>query len=47
MSFTDYEKHHLHDYVDKSHPSDWSMECFFNYIKIPKQVSVQVFEDSE
>ena len=31
----------------ESHPSDWSMECFFNYIKIPKQVSYQVFEDSE
>ena len=31
----------------ESHPSDWSMACFFNYIKIPKQVSFQVFEDSE
>ena len=27
-----------------SHPSDWSMECFIEYIKIPKEISV---EDSD
>ena len=31
----------------ESHPSDWSMACFFNYVKIPKQVSHQIFEDNE
>ena len=28
------------------YPSDWSMECFLEYI-IPKEISVEVSEDNE
>ena len=32
----------------KNHPSDWSMECFLEYIRIPKQLSDEdLDEDSE
>ena len=27
-----------------NHPSNWSMDCFFNYVKLPKKISV---EDSD
>ena len=32
-----------HCYFD-SHPSSWNMDCFIEYIKIPKEISV---EDSD
>ena len=28
-----------------NHPSDWSMECFLEYIKIPKEISVEDFNE--
>ena len=28
-----------------NHPSDWSMECFIEYIKIPKEISVDSDEE--
>ena len=30
-----------------NHPSDWSMECFLEYIVIPKEISVNSDEDNE
>ena len=28
-----------------NHPSDWSMECFLEYIKIPKEINIEESED--
>lgn len=25
-----------------SHPSNWNMECFIEYVKIPKEISVEI-----
>ena len=30
-----------------NHPSDWSMECFLEYIKIPKEISVEDSDDED
>ena len=30
-----------------SHPSDWSMDCFFRYVKLPKEISIEEDSDEE
>ena len=35
-----------HCYFD-AHPSSWSMDCFFNYIKLPKPLEIEESEEEE
>ena len=36
--FYDAERENYFCYFD-DHPSGWSMDCFFHYVKIPKEIS--------
>ena len=38
--FYDAERENYYCYFD-AHPSGWSMDCFFHYVKIPKEISVE------
>ena len=38
--FYDAKRENYYCYFD-AHPSGWSMDCFFHYVKIPKEISVE------
>ena len=42
--FYDANRENYYCYFD-NHPSGWSMDCFFHYVKIPKPLTIE--EDSE
>ena len=42
--FYDAERENYYCYFD-AHPSGWSMDCFFHYVKIPKEISVEGLDE--
>ena len=38
--FYDAERENYYCYFN-NHPSDWSMDCFFHYVKLPKQIAIE------
>ena len=43
--FYDVERENYYCYFD-DHPSGWSMDCFFHYIKIPKEIAIEEEEEA-
>ena len=43
--FYDAERENYYCYFD-DHPSGWSMDCFFHYIKIPKEIAIEEEEEA-
>ena len=43
--FYDAERENYYCYFD-DHPSGWSMDCFFHYVKIPKEIAIEEEEEA-
>ena len=43
--FYDDEREKYYCYFD-NHPSSWSMDCFFHYVKIPKEIAIEEEEEA-
>ena len=43
--FYDAERENYYCYFD-AHPSGWSMDCFFHYVKIPKEIAIEEEEEA-
>ena len=43
--FYDAERENYYCYFD-AHPSSWSMDCFFHYVKIPKEIAIEEEEEA-
>ena len=43
--FYDDKREKYYCYFD-NHPSSWSMDCFFHYVKIPKEIAIEEEEEA-
>ena len=43
--FYDAERENYYCNFD-DHPSGWSMDCFFHYVKIPKEIAIEEEEEA-